>query len=131
MFTSYIIYTNPTMMNILMTIPYLFNSDYNITGNISCEPEEANKNEENETRQTVSYLDITQSSWFEVKEKKNADRRNIITSMCSKLDSVVNQFMKFRLQFIFISEKNMISYCRVPKIASTTWTHFFLRTGKG
>ena len=121
-------------MSRLMTKPYLVNigSDYNNTVNIiSGEQEEHIKKEREKTTQTALYLNITQSEWFVLKEKENADRRKAITSMCSKLDSVVRQFMEFSLQDIIISEKNMIAYCRVPKIASTSWTHFFLRTGKG
>ena len=89
------------------------------------------KRKKKKRKKTSSYLNITQSEWFVLKEKENADRRKAITSMCSKLDSVVKEFMEFSLKDMFFSEKNMIAYCRVPKIASTTWTHFFLRTGKG
>ena len=132
MFTSYIIYTNPTM-NRFLTKPYLVSrgSDYYKTGNISYKQEVYTKKEKEKTTQTASYLNITQSAWFVLKEKENDDRRKAITSMCSKLDSVVKEFMEFSLQDIFLSEKNMIAYCTVPKIASTTWTHFFLRTGNG
>ena len=121
-------------MNRFVTMPYLVNrgSDYDNTGNvISWEQEEHIKKEREKTTQTALFLNITQRAWFVLKENENADRRKAITSMCSKLDSVVRQFMEFSLQDIILSEKNMIAYCTVPKIASTTWTHFFLRTGKG
>ena len=125
MLTCYIILTNPTM-NRFVTMPYLVN-----TGQIPIKQEEPTKKEKEKTTQTSSHLNVTNSDWFVLKEKENDDRRKAITSMCSKLDSVVRQFMEFSLQDIILSERNMIAYCRVPKIASTNWTHFFLRTGKG
>ena len=45
------------------------------------------------------------------------------------MNSEVKELMEYNIDNVILSEKNMIAYCSVPKIASTTWTHFFLRTG--
>ena len=66
---------------------------------------------------------------FELKEEENEKRREAISKVCAGINSVVKRFMEYNIENVFLSEKNMIAYCSVPKIASTTWTHFFLRTG--
>ena len=74
-------------------------------------------------------LDSTNSDWFDLKEEENVDRRKAITSMCSTLDFNVKEVMENSIETLFLSEKHKMAYCKVPKIASTSWTHFFIRTG--
>ena len=67
----------------------------------------------------------------EVKRKsdKHETQRELIKEYCDNLDPLVKDVMNATLDNILLSEKNRIAMCRIPKIASTTWTHFFLRHG--
>ena len=64
----------------------------------------------------------------ELKEEENEKRREAISKVCARINSVVKRFMEYNIENVILSKKNMIAYCSVPKIASTTLTHFFLRT---
>ena len=66
---------------------------------------------------------------FELKQEENDKRRQSISKVCTGINSAMKEFMEYNIEDVILSEKNMIAYCSVPKIASTTWTHFFLRTG--
>jgi hypothetical protein len=72
---------------------------------------------------------VTKSHWFEKKLEENVGRRKAIANICSEMNSLAKELMDFSIERLVFSEKNMIAYCPVPKVATTTWTYFFLRTG--
>ena len=79
---------------------------------------------------TTAALDLyPKMELFELKQEENDKRRQSVSKVCAGINSVVKELMEYNIEDVILSEKNMIAYCSVQKIASTTWTHFFLRTG--
>ena len=83
---------------------------------------------------TIMSVDIvtngTKSIWFQIKQEENEEQRKKLASLCSEVNYRVKEKIELSLTNIILSEKNMIAYCPVPKVATTTWYHFFLRAGK-
>ena len=50
--------------------------------------------------------------------------------MCGGINPDVKKIMDKSMEKLIISTKTKIGYCPVAKVATTTWAHFFLRTGK-
>ena len=55
--------------------------------------------------------------------------RERITKVCTKIEKEDKKKMERKIETVFLSKKRNIGYCRVTKMASTTWTHFFIRNG--
>ena len=72
----------------------------------------------------------TLNGWFDSKQEENEAQRENIARMCGKIDPDVRKMMIKSQKKLIISKNNKIGYCPVAKVATTTWAHFFLRTGQ-
>ena len=82
-----------------------------------------------ETSTKVQKEKFSVTSEVKQKSDKHKTQRELVKEYCDNLSPLVKDVMNATLDNILLSEKNGIAMCRIPKIASTTWTHFFLRNG--
>eukprot|EP00092_Neocalanus_flemingeri_P035979 GFUD01039177.1.p1 GENE.GFUD01039177.1~~GFUD01039177.1.p1 ORF type:complete len:370 (+),score=61.26 GFUD01039177.1:73-1110(+) len=77
-------------------------------------------------------LDVSNKSGgqnqFDDKQMENEARREVIAKLCSEIGQERKNKMDNSASLFYISKKNKIAFCPIPKVATSTMAFFFLRT---